>query len=722
VDRDFSRSRAILIGNGVYRPDSGISDIPAAPACVSAMSGLLMGELCGWTDDRVTPLVDIETPQELARKIHRAVNDVQDILLLYYVGHGIRTVKGKLALTVGDSDADPALVHITGILYEDIAEILRCGATTKLVILDCCKAELGSNANYVFQSVDIAEEYPVEGLYFIGASKRHEGARFAHDGTLTYFTENFIEVVKRGIPGPVPQLRLDQIFPELRRRLVFANLPEPVESGSRGAHQYAFARNAAYQLSENQTAGQQIRHQPAARFLEEAERAAQSITSQNGRARALIAVAQALADSDPRQADRLFSDAELAAAQSHSLAAIAQAVAGSDPRRAGRLFSDAELAAQSITGKKDQARALIGIAQAVAGSDPQAAERIAQSITGQDDEARALVRIAQEVAGSDPQAAERLFSHAERIALSITDGSAKAQVLVYIAKAVAGSDPRATQRLLCHAELAAKSITDKGKAWALAEVAEMVADSDPRAAGRLFSDAERAARRWVLVYIAKAVAGSDPHPAGRLFSAERAARSNWGRKKWALGAVARAMADSDPQRAERIARSIIGKEEKARTLVHIAWVVADSDPQAAGRLYGDAERAAQSITGLARKKIDKASTLAWMAPIMAVDDPDRAERIARSITVDHEYARALFAVAEEVAGNDPERANRLFSDAEHAAQSMDSGEKRAEALANMARAVVGSDPEWANRLFSDAERAAQSIDQGFAKVGVTVSD
>jgi hypothetical protein len=41
------------------------------------------------------------------------------------------------------------------------------------------------------------------------------------------------------------ELRLDQIFLALRARLTGAGLPEPVESGIRGARQYPFARNAA---------------------------------------------------------------------------------------------------------------------------------------------------------------------------------------------------------------------------------------------------------------------------------------------------------------------------------------------------------------------------------------------------------------------------------------------------------------------------------------------
>jgi tRNA A-37 threonylcarbamoyl transferase component Bud32 len=244
MDRDLSRSRAVLISNATYR-DDGIPDLPAASGCTSAMTTLLTGDLCGWPSDRVESLPDLAAPHELARKIVNAIKGVQDVLLLYYVGHGIRTATGQLALALAETSADPELVPHTAILYEAIARILRgCAAATKIVILDCCHAELGNKANFQFQSADIDGE-PVDGLYFIGASKQWEKAKSPVSGGLTYFTDAFINVVRTGIPGKPSQLTIDQIFTELRSRMVRSNLPEPVQSGIKDAHHWPFAWNSA---------------------------------------------------------------------------------------------------------------------------------------------------------------------------------------------------------------------------------------------------------------------------------------------------------------------------------------------------------------------------------------------------------------------------------------------------------------------------------------------
>lgn len=246
MDRDLSRSRAILIGNGVYE-DPRIHDLPAA-ACVSAMAELLTGELCGWPPERVMSLVDVASPDELARKVIGAVRDTEDVLLVYYVGHGVRTSEGQLALTVGNTDPDWEALPHTAMLYENLAKILRrCRAATKLILLDCCHAELSNRSNYLFQSVDFGETYPIDGVYVIGASRRHEKAKTPLDGTLTCFTQAFLEVVSNGIPKfPEPALTMERIFLELHARLRDQGLPEPVDSGARGARRFLFSLNAAH--------------------------------------------------------------------------------------------------------------------------------------------------------------------------------------------------------------------------------------------------------------------------------------------------------------------------------------------------------------------------------------------------------------------------------------------------------------------------------------------
>ena len=219
----------------------------------------------------------------------------------------------------------------------------------------------------------------------------------------------------------------------------------------------------------------------AKRLLADAERIANSITTEYTRAEALSGIAQALAATDPDRAARLLTDAERIAnsiTDGHSKAAalsrIAQALAATDPDRA-------ELIANSITAGSWKARALSGIAQALAATDPDRAELIANSITAGSSKAWALSGIAQALAATDPDRAARLLTDAERIANSITDESSKAAALNRIAQALAATDPD-------RAELIANSITaGSSKAAALNRIAQALAATDPDRAARLLT-------------------------------------------------------------------------------------------------------------------------------------------------------------------------------------------------------------------------------------------
>ena len=298
------------------------------------MEALLTSDLCGWPFGQVETLQDMAAPPDLARKLVELTEGVQDVLLLYYVGHGMHIPNGQLALALRDTSSNRTLLRHTAMVYKDIVDILRgCPATTKLVILDCCLAELGNRASDQFQSADIDAE-PVDGLYCIWASKEWEKARSPISGGLTYFTDAFVNVVRTGIPRKPPQLTIDQIFTELRARLLRANLPEPAQSGIRDAHHWPFARNAA-PPETHRDPDREIAHlleQKAA--VEERERVLQATVAE--RTAEVQRLRQQMEESESRSAaQRQRLDAELRAARARlGAATTAQAAAQAEFRQA----------------------------------------------------------------------------------------------------------------------------------------------------------------------------------------------------------------------------------------------------------------------------------------------------------------------------------------------------------------------------------------------------
>ena len=83
-------------------------------------------------------------------------------------------------------------------------------------------------------------------------------------------------------------------------------------------------------------------------------------------------------------------------------------------------------------------------------------------------------------------------------------------------------------------------------------------------------------------------------------------------------------------------------------------------------------------------------------------DPDRAERIAQSVTGEGwdeaNSPLALLDVAKALAVTDPGRAARLIGDAERTAQSITDEDASAIALAEVAEALAATDPGRAERI------------------------
>ena len=263
-------------------------------------------------------------------------------------------------------------------------------------------------------------------------------------------------------------------------------------------------------------------------------------------------------------------------------------------------------------------------------------------------------------------------------------------------------DARAA-RLLADAERIAQSITpDPEKAGALADVASALAATDPDRAERI-ARSITIARDGALASALRTLGVTDPDFVRRVTSGS---------------------ASADVYRMRRIVHSITSDFNKAeaRALADIAGTLAATDPDRAERIAAEAERVTQSVTGKSRivRKLrskkpfsGEGVALADIASKLAATDPDRAERIARSIITDWPRSKALADIAGTLAATDPDRAERI-------ALSITSYSDKARALADIAGTLAATHPDHAARLLADAERIALSITSDSDKVRALV--
>jgi hypothetical protein len=662
---EFASSRAVLIGVSAFQ-HAEFPPIRAARNSLQAMRVLLSDPaLCGWPPEQITTIANPISAESLAVQVADLAEGTTDVLLLYYVGHGVLSDDGELCLTVPSTH--PNRPKISGLHWDTVADMLRaCPARTRLVILDCCFAGQAIEALSGSTGSGLADITHVNGVYTMTATTRnrtaHVPAPDQQDNACTSFTAELQDLIRVGIRGGPPRLTLGDIYPVLRQRLLAKGLPAPNQRGTDTAYRFPFAANAAIYVRDGgkpasrtgQTVSEQagMDHRRAMLLLRDAERIAWSIAYEGAKATALAEIAQAIATSDPERATRLIEDA-VGVAQSYTPPAQdwnRETLYIVDPDPKGRFL----------------ARVLPGVAKILATWNPDEALRLAESIP-RGSRAKVLAAVAYELAACD-------LEEAERLAESITILPWKAQALAGIAQVLATSDPERAARLIDAAEResanAARSLASHQ--WDYWEVDE------------------------ALTTIAAVLATSDPDRAERVVALITDQRS----KVSALVGVMQVLATSDPDRAERLAGSITDQRDKAAALAGIAQALAASDPGRAARLIDDAEQVAQSITGQHWQE-DQASALAGIAQSLAPSDRDRAERLAGLITDQRHKAAALTGIAQALAASDPDRAERI-------ARSITIPELQVSALVRLARTgLQNSISEFQRKSWEEAKRKAR---------------
>jgi Caspase domain len=578
-------SRAVLIGVSAYEYEE-FPPIRAARNSLQAMRSLLADPaLCGWPSEQVTVIPNPISAADLATNIADLAEDTAGVLLLYYVGHGVLSARGELCLTV--TSTRPDRPKISGLPWDTVADVLRgCPASRRLAVLDCCFAGQAIEALTGDGDPGLADIAHVEGVYTLTATTRNRAAHVPppgqQDTACTSFTGELQDLIRSGLPGKAPELTFGDIYPALRQRLRGKGLPAPGQRGTDAAGQFAFTANAAVPTgpsARNRPADPPAGQLPAERLAAgEADPPVPADEDpppdQPGQSRHASIVTDAL-----RAAHSITGEG----AQARALAAVAEALAPTDPDRAARLVIDADRVAQATAGENPRAAAVAVVAGPLSAVDPDRAERAAESITGAGPKAQGLAAMAKVLAVTDPNRAARLAADAEALAESISQPNAKASALAAVAGGLTPTDSDRAERV-------AHSITDASpKALALAALARDLAVTDPDRAARLAADAERSSqsisgaslRAPALAAVAWAMSATDPGRAARLIAdAERLAQSipDPNGKASALAAVAEGLAATDLNHAERLAQSITTASARALALSAVAKALVTRDP------------------------------------------------------------------------------------------------------------------------------------------------
>ncbi|MEU5125153.1 caspase family protein [Streptomyces mobaraensis NBRC 13819 = DSM 40847] len=248
--RDYSRSRAVLIGVSDYR---FLPPVPPAGNSLDRMAGLLTGPLCDWPAHRVHIERDPRRRGGLPDTLMTAYEDVTDVALFYFVGHG-HSVEDELCLALCESPEEGYRRTTIGLPFADVRAALRaCEAQTKILILDCCFAGVATQPRHCLGDGHATERLidmtAGTGAITLAASGAYNKAGFEPDRVAprpqTYFTKYFVDVVEQGVPGHPGGLPLNLVYARTADALARDRRPAPTCSSRHDAGRFILARNAA---------------------------------------------------------------------------------------------------------------------------------------------------------------------------------------------------------------------------------------------------------------------------------------------------------------------------------------------------------------------------------------------------------------------------------------------------------------------------------------------
>lgn len=223
---DGARSRILLIGTVGYRHRKHLRPIPAVQNNLLDLRktftdpdhGILAGQ-----PEHCTVLgadgvaVDQET---IGKALSTASDQAEDLLLVYYAGHGLLDNDGLLYLTL--KHTDPTQLEFTAVDLNLLKRRLaRAKARARVLILDCCFSGRAIEAMGPLPSL-VSGQLPASGTYTLTSTSATRPSHAPPRDRNTAFTGALLGAL--GEPEP---MRLDDIYQHVKHQLDDRGLTAP---------------------------------------------------------------------------------------------------------------------------------------------------------------------------------------------------------------------------------------------------------------------------------------------------------------------------------------------------------------------------------------------------------------------------------------------------------------------------------------------------------------
>ncbi|MFJ3588284.1 caspase family protein [Streptomyces sp. NPDC090231] len=249
---DPQRSRAVLLGFDTFT-DPGLFDLPAvehniadlAEVLTSPWGTALPNNHCA-KRDKDGPAGDLGDLTSIGTRLVAAAKEAEDLLLVYYAGHGLIGPDGELYLSLPGTCSEPDLVAWTGIPFALVRRTLaNARADSRVLILDCCFSGQAIGAMATTTSV-VAGQLEVAGACTLASSPANRPSNAPVGARHTAYTGELIDFLRHGTADAAELLTLQTIHEHLARALPSKGHPRPELRNTQTVGRLALARNRAH--------------------------------------------------------------------------------------------------------------------------------------------------------------------------------------------------------------------------------------------------------------------------------------------------------------------------------------------------------------------------------------------------------------------------------------------------------------------------------------------
>jgi len=191
---------ALLIGVSNYQ--SGLNSLPAAVRDIEAMQGVLQHPDFGAFDE----IRRLPNPGLLAMRSAIAElfgdRDTDDLVLLYFSGHGVTDEYGKFFLTNCDTQKKGRLNKATVVEAGFVHDLMEnCDSERQVIILDCCHSGAfpeGMKARDAGSTIDLKQQLGGRGRIVLTSSAATEYSFEREGEDLAIYTRYLVEGIQTG--------------------------------------------------------------------------------------------------------------------------------------------------------------------------------------------------------------------------------------------------------------------------------------------------------------------------------------------------------------------------------------------------------------------------------------------------------------------------------------------------------------------------------------------